>query len=407
VRRAEKKRLKRCRHRKANSRASESPSPQRCATRSWSPTRIGSALVGGLLDLALFFGYWMDDYRRQLKRFPTEYWFSLLALTVATIGVFGTWFGALRSASSAAKVHFDTGVIAGPGDSARSFATSKLHETLKVRLRLTPEHQDLGQVVITIAPPESVRLTEGCSYRITGMRHRRSCIKPSGQGRIEVERLAAGATLEVTAEAKVIHRIKEQEAIVIEMSSADTPDPNLKRIDLYSAKGTPGEVAAKGTLEEELNGPLHWVESTLQVPDDVFEVLGEEWRSLEPAHLHSFEQVPHGRTVDGSSLVNNHLVGAKIVTFESIVTSAPMRVRSFPGPTAHQQVFKEIFALGSKAGGRDLWCATTRGPDQVRLRNGDRVLVRAALIGWGLARPFGRQERAAMLLCPAVRLVDP
>jgi hypothetical protein len=319
--------------------------------------------------------------------------------------VFGTWYGALRSAPSEAKVHFDTGIV-GEHGGVKSFATSKVHESLTISLKLTPEHQDLGQVVVSIVPPASVRLTDGCSYKITGRRGRRSCLKPSGQGRVEVDRLSAGSTLEVTAKAEVVHSIQDQEAIVLEMRSADTTDSNLKRIDLFSAKGTPGEEAVKEFLADELRGPLHWEESTLQVPDEVFAMLGKQWKALDPTRLHDIEEVPKGKTVDVPSLVNNRLFGAKIVSFQSVMASPPIRVRSFPATPGGPHVFEEVFALESNARGRDLWCSATRGPDQPHLRPGDRVLVRAALVGWGLARPFGRPVAAAMLLCPVVHLLN-
>jgi hypothetical protein len=406
--RRKRRRLKRCRQRGAHVKPAVNPSTGSTATAQPILARIVRALAGRVQELLLALVYWLFEYLRRLKQRPPEYWFALLTLVIATIGIFGTWYAALHSAPSAARVSFDTGVVEGAGArGVRSFATPKLHEVLRIRLRLTPAHQDLVQVAISIAPPASVRLTNGCFYEVTGMEGRRSCLEPSGAGRVDIENLAAGETLEVTAEAEVVHPIDGQETIAIEMSSADTVDPSRKQIDLYTPKGTRGEEAAKRSFKEELDGPLHWVKSTFQLPDDVFGVLGDEWGFLSPSHLHSLEQIPYGRVVDVHSLASNRLLGAKIVTFKAIVGSVPVRLRSFRGATRHQRIIREVFALGSRVAERSLWCTTARSSAQPRLSPGDPVLVRAALVGWGLARPFGQQVQAAMLICPVVHLIDP
>jgi hypothetical protein len=342
-----------------------------------------------------------------MRQRPSEYWFSLLTLFFATLGIFGTWYAALQSAPSAAQIRFDTGVLEeGGGGGTRSYATPKLHEVLPLRLALTPMHKDLTGVSITIAPPRSVRLTDGCYYKLTRLKEQRNCLKPNGEGRVEVARLGAGETLKVAVEAEAVHRIDGQEAIVIEMNSADDTDPSRKQIDLYPPKGSDGEEAAKKSFEEELEGPLHWIESTLQMPDDVFEDLGVQWAFLSPMRLHGLKQVPYGRLVNVRSLVNNRLLGSKIVTFKSVVKSPPLRVKALRAKPSNLRMFKELLPLSSTVPKRDLWCATSRSSAQPRLHRGDPVLVRAALIGWGLARPFGQEIQTAMAICPVVHLLD-
>jgi hypothetical protein len=400
-------RLKRCRHRARSDGQTDdpaaigSPSPGPC------PTNLARALLGELQGALGFYALWVADGFGRLRQRPSEYWFSLLTLIIATVGIFGTWYAALQSAPSAAQVRFDTGVLEeGGGGGTRSFATPKLHETLPLRLTLTPMHEDLTGVSITISPPRSVRLTDGCYYKLTRLKERRNCLKPNGEGRVDVARLGAGETLEVAAEAEVVHRIDGQEVIAIEMSSADDTDSSRKQIDLYPPKGSDGEEAAKESFEEELEGPLHWVESTLQMPDDVFEDLGDQWAFLSPRRLHGLEQVPYGRLVNVRSLVNNRLLGSKIVTFKSVVESPPLRVKGLRARPSNLRMFKELLSLSSTVPKRDLWCMTSRSSAQPRLHPGDPVLVRAALIGWGLARPFGQEVQTAMAICPVVHLLD-
>jgi hypothetical protein len=332
----------------------------------------------------------------------------VITLLVGAIGILGTWYAALRSAApSVAKVSFNTGVSEGAGaGSTRSFATPKLHAELRIRLSLTPVHQDLGQVAITIDPPPSLELTSSCFYEVSG-EGRQSCLHPDGERRIEVPRLASGQSLRITAKARVVHRVEGREAVMIEMSSADTPAPSQKRIDLYSPRGTRGEEAARRYLREEVHGPMRWDEPSLRMRDDVVEEMGNEWQFLDLSRLHGLGQVPYGRVLDVRSLISNRFLGAKIVTFRSIVRSAPLRVRSFRAAGSGVRAIKELFALGPRPGERDLWCATARSTAQPALHRGDRILVRAALIGWGLARPYGRPLPAAMLICPVVSLLDP
>jgi hypothetical protein len=106
------------------------------------------------------------------------------------------------------------------------------------------------------------------------------------------------------------------------------------------------------------------------------------------------------------SLVNNRLLGSKIVTFKSVVESPPLRVKGLRARPSNLRMFKELLSLSSTVPKRDLWCMTSRSSAQPRLHPGDPVLVRAALIGWGLARPFGQEVQTAMAICPVVHLLD-
>lgn len=360
------------------------------------------------LEIAIFLArYWASERRGRLTKRPAEYWFALITLLVATVGIFGTWYAALRSAPSVAKVDFDTGVVEGSGrGGARSFAMPKLHTVIRIQLNLTPTHQDLSQVAVTIAPPPSIELTSKCFYEVSGS-GKRSCLEPDGERRIDIEHLASGQSLRVTAGARVIHRIERREAVVIDMSSSDTDSPNRKRIDLYSPKGTRGEEAARKNFQEEVHGgPLHWNASSMQMRDEVFEDLGDEWQFLDPGRLHSLGQVPYGRMLDVRGLINNHSLGAKIVTVRAFVRSSPVRMRSFRAEGSGVRAVNEIFAVGPKSGERKLWCATTRSTAQRPLHRGDHVLVRVALVAWGLARPYGRPVQAALLICPVVHPID-
>lgn len=405
VSRRERRRLKRCRHRARHLEPPGDPSdgagpPERCLV------GRARALVAGAQEAFFFLVYWFVEFCWKPTQRSPEYWFALLTLIVTTVGVFVAYFAALKSPPSVADYRFNAGVVEGAeDDSARSFAMPKLHEPIHIRMELTPAHQDLGQVAVSISPPPSVKLTDSCFYRVTGMKRRQSCLEPNGEGRVDVRHLGADETLEVTAEAEVVRPIEGEEAIVIEMSSADTPNSNRKKIDLYSPKGSRGEEAAKENFEEELDGPVHWVEATLQLPDAVFEVLGDQWVFLDPSRLHGLKQIPYGRVVDVRSLANNRLLGAEILTFESIVESAPVRLQDFYTGAARLRVFKEVLELDSQVRKHELWCSTTRSSAQPRLSPGDHVLVRAALVGWGLARPFGQRVQAAMLICPGIHIL--
>src|SRR6476469_4410160 len=205
MKRRERKRLKLCRHRKAKATGVRRPSVDQGPRNCLDLGRVVRAGVVAMQDAALFFVYWLVDYYRHLRQRPPVYWYTLLTLGFTVMAGVGTWLAALKSTPSQAKVHFDTGVIEdGKGGGARSFATPDLHEVLRLRLTLTPSHQDLGQVAVVIAPPPSGKLTDRCFYKITSRKGRRSCLESNGEGRVEIDRLDAGETLEVIARAEVV-----------------------------------------------------------------------------------------------------------------------------------------------------------------------------------------------------------
>ena len=345
--------------------------------------------------------------RPRLPRRSAEYWFTMFTLLLGALALVGTWYAALRPTPSTAEVLFNTGVVEGSaGGGPRSYATPRLNTPLYMQLKLEPTDQDLSQVAVTISLPRSLELTRRCFYEVDDSR-RRSCLAPNGEGRVNVDRLASGQTLRITAVARVVHRIEGRESVEIQMRSASTDTPSRRQIDLYSPKGSRGEEAARAMVEEEVSeGPLRWDDESLQAPEDVFEALGKEWQFLDPWQLHGLRQVPYGRMLDVRSLVHSRVLGAKIVTFRSVVRSASMRVRTFRVKGSNVRATREVFAVGPRSRPEDLWCSATRSTAQPPLRVGEPVLVRAAVVGWGIARPDGRPSQAALLICPVVHLTD-
>jgi hypothetical protein len=110
-------------------------------------------------------------------------------LLVTLAGSVFTGYAAFHSAPSAAKISFKTGVKEDSGG-LRSFATPEAGDTLWVGLELTPYHQNLGGVSVTIAAPPRVELTDHCYYTV-GDSARQSCAMPSGEGRIDLAHLDA------------------------------------------------------------------------------------------------------------------------------------------------------------------------------------------------------------------------
>lgn len=173
---------------------------------------------------------WAAAWRREHKR-SGEWWASTLMLMVAVVSAVFTGYAAFRSTPSAAGLSFRAGVREGSGG-LHSFATPELGDALSIRLQLTPYHQDLGGVAVTVAPPPRVELTDRCYYSVGGS-SRRDCAMPDGVGRIDLPHLNSGETLRLSVEVRVVAQIEDRESVTIEMSSAEA-NASRREVDLYS-----------------------------------------------------------------------------------------------------------------------------------------------------------------------------
>jgi hypothetical protein len=197
-----------------------------------SPVREVQEGIAGLWTRVVVAWLWAADWRQQHSR-PAEWWFSTAMLLVTLAGTVFTGYAAFHSAPSAAKISFKTGVKEDSGG-LRSFATPEAGDTLWVGLELTPYHQNLDGVSVTIAAPPRVELTDRCNYTV-GDSARQSCAMPNGEGRIDLAHLDSGETLRLSVEARVGQRIKDRESITIEMSAAEA-EASRRKIDLYSSQ---------------------------------------------------------------------------------------------------------------------------------------------------------------------------
>lgn len=168
---------------------------------------------------------------------PGEWWGSVLMLMVTVVSAAFTAYAAFRPPPSVAGLSFKTGVSEGSGG-LHSFATPEPGDTLSIRLQLTPHHQDLGGVAVTISGSPRVELTDRCYYRV-GESQRSDCAMPAGEGRIDLARLNSGETLWLAVEARVLSPIEDRERITIEMSSAEV-DSSRREIDIFSPQRSEG-----------------------------------------------------------------------------------------------------------------------------------------------------------------------
>jgi len=315
----------------------------------------------------------------------------------------GVVIAATETAPPRPYSHLKAVVSEEAGRGASSFATPARLTTLMVHVVLIPKSEDLEDAAVIVTPPPSVELVGRCSYVAAGTRHR--CIDPPGEARAEVDHLSSDEPLRLTLEAKVVEAIRGEEPVVVRMSSADTERTEEKRIELYAPTGGAGERSAERIIRhEELEGPAAWKEATLRSRAVALDEIGDEWSLLTPRHLHSVDSIPYGRLVELRNLLESRLIGSKIITIHSVIASPPVRVHDYTLEDG-QRAWREAFALGSRKAHR-VWCSTVRGSRQSRLYRGETVVVRAAVVGWGLARPGGRLLQAVLLLCPAVQSVD-
>jgi len=209
----------------------------------WLPNRLAAevlAEVGDRIALArLWAGVWWHEHKR-----PTEWWGSSLMLLVAVVSAVFTAYAALRPTPSPG-FSFKAGVSEGSGG-LRSFAVPEPGDPLAILLQLTPRHQDVRGVAVTISPPRRVELTQRCYYTV-GDSPRRECAMPGGEGRIDVAQINSGETLRITVEARVVTRIEDRETIAIEMSSAEA-EASQRAIDLFSPEQ--GEEDRRSAVQE-------------------------------------------------------------------------------------------------------------------------------------------------------------
>jgi hypothetical protein len=329
--------------------------------------------------------------RRRLWRWTIEHWVGVAALVVAILVAQHTLLGG--DTTAAPPLHLSALVSEGTDGKQRDFATPKVGTVLHLKVAAMPRQEELGDVTIAVALPDGVVASGSCGVEIDG--RSQAC---AGDGRAEVARLQSGEEMSLELEVVVEKRIEGEQLVKVELTSADLADPEVREISLTAPERT-GEREATALIDEELLSPVEW-EGRLEVPEGTVEEMGGEWRYLTSERIHGVPAVPAGQEVPMRRIFDSHEIGAKIITLRATIETTPLRWHPVDLAGSEDTASKELFALGSA---HRAWCSTVRDKQvQPPLRRGERVLVRAAVVGWGTARPHGRAIGAVMLICAAV-----
>ncbi len=330
--------------------------------------------------------------RRRLWRWTIEHWVGVAALVVAILVALHTFLGG--DTTAALPLHLSALASEGTDGKQRDFATPKVGTELHLKVVAMPRREELGDVTIAVTLPGGVVASGSCRVEIGGKSG--TC---AGDGRAEATRLESGEEMDLELKVGVERRIEGEESLKVQLTSADLADPEVREISLTAPERT-GEREATALISEELLSPMKW-EGLLEVPEGTVEEMGGEWRFLTDERIHGVPTVPAGQDVPMRRIFASHEIGAKIITLRAKIETTPLRWHAVDLAGSKDTASKELFALGSD---HRAWCSTVRDKQaQPPLRRGERVLIRAAVVGWGTARPHGRPIDAVMLICTAVQ----
>jgi hypothetical protein len=333
--------------------------------------------------------------RRRLWRWTVEHWVGVAALIVAIAVAQHTLLGG--DTTAAPPLHLSALASEGTDGKQRDFATPKVGTVLHLKVVAMPRQEELGDVTIAVALPDGVVESGSCRVEIGG--RGAAC---ADDGRAEATRLRSGEEMSLELEVIVQKRIEGEELLKVQLTSADLADPEVREISLTAPERT-GEKDATTLIAEELSSPMNW-EGRFEVPEGAVEEMGGEWRYLTSERIHGVPAVPAGQDVPMRRIFDSHEIGAKIITLRAKIETTPLRWHPVELTGSEDTASKELFAIGAA---HRAWCSTVRDKQvQPPLRRGERVLVRAAVVGWGIARPHGRAIEAVMLICAAVQSFD-
>jgi hypothetical protein len=288
-----------------------------------------------------------------------------------------------------------------PG-SGTTYATPIVGTAWYLRATLNLPHEQMAEASVGISGPSSIVFSSCFAFGSSGPKVSGYARGPLG--RIALEGVGAADTVTVECRFLVVHRVRVQEVLKVELATASSPTAAEKILYLEPPDGVKGQEAAEAQSDKEIRtSPALWEASSIIPKPGAFKEQGGEWPMLDPRYPHGFFSEPKGRTMTLPRLEDTRVQSSKIVTLSAVITSHPVTQERFKVEGSGRQAIRQVYAIGQSAGERGGWCTTTRSTSQRPLRAGDHLKLRAAVVEWGRSQDSG--GIAVMLNCPAVKIL--
>lgn len=284
-----------------------------------------------------------------------------------------------------------------------SYVSPTVGEQVWIRLEVDPGPEALVEPQIDIEAPAAIAF-QTCTAHAEGKQRPGFVAGPDAH--IKIGYLEVGATERVECEFSVEQRVPQQRVIQIALSASNRGEAETRRLFLERSGGKSGREAAEALIGRELRtSPAAWARGSFSRHRRALVRVGREWPLLSPRALHGLASLPGGRSTTLAHLWSDRSQPRGLIEFKAVIVGPVVAVETFDVGRSDRRSKRWIFPIGETTGSKAMaWCAVTRSTSQPKLREGTKLKVQAAVLGFAISRTSRRW--AAMLDCPAVREMD-
>ena len=209
-----------------------------------------------------------------------------------------------------------------------TYATPVVGTAWYLRATLNLPDEQMAEASVGVSGPSSIVFSSCSAFGSSGPKVPGYARGPLG--RIALEGVGAADTVTVECRFLVVHRVRVQEALKVELATASSPTAAEKILYLEPPDVVKGQEAAEAQSDKEIRtSPALWEASSVIPKPGAFKEQGGEWPLLDPRYPHDFFSEPSGRTTTLPRLEDTRVQSSKIVTLSAVVTSHPVTQERF------------------------------------------------------------------------------
>jgi hypothetical protein len=293
--------------------------------------------------------------------------------------------------------------FAGPSvqGAPKSYVNATVGQQVWMKVELDPGSEPFLDPQIDVEGPGAI-VFQVCSSHIEGEDHPGYVDGPDTH--LEPGDLASGVAAQVDCEFSVERRVFKQEPIQITLSGTNREGMETRQLFLEPSGGKSGREAAEAMVASELrHSPAAWSRSSFTRRKKALIQIGREWPLFSPYSLHGLGSLPRGRKTSLTHLWSDRSQPKGLIQFKAVIAGPVIAVATFNVGDDNLRSKRWIFPLGLMPGGTLAWCAVTRSTSQPKFSEGQRLEVKAAVLGYAISE--ASRGSAAMLDCAAVRRI--
>ncbi len=261
-------------------------------------------------------------------------------------------------------------------------------------------NETMHEVTLTLSAPEGVLLLPGSCVAEDDAGRQVPCRIADRSVHAEDASLDGGQVLKASVKGELRPGLGQAGQIAVATAISEEAEETARRAVVYP-RPSMGQRAFQAFYRHEVDGRLHWRETVKAA--GAREFISPRWHRLTPYGLHRIDAFREALHTRFGQLFDDEGLAARIVVVRATIRGPPLRGRGHLAPGAHELVVRERIPLGGD-GHRVAWCTTTVRATHP-LRRGDRVIVTAIIVAWGVVYPNGHAVAAVMMICPAIRVL--